>query len=345
MTPPRLKIGSLALENDLVLAPLAGISNLPLRLLAKEAGCGLVCSEMISANALFHKTPKTFHMLESVLEERPLSIQIFGANPAVMAASAQIVVDAGADALDINFGCSVKKVVKTGAGVALMRTPKLAEKILSVVRKAVPIPLTIKIRSGWDESGQQAYEIARIAEGCGVDAISFHPRSATQGFGGTADWSQITRLKAITGLPVIGNGDIITYQDALQMKLKTGCDGIMVGRAAIGNPFIFNQILAAYKNETVHVPNLKERFYILRRYLNASVDYIGEFHACRMMRSRLCWFVKGLPHASFFRESIRKITTCKEAHDRINEFWEFLSARQEENDFLCERGLDCRTNL
>ena len=336
MKDPRLKIGNLSLANDLVLAPLAGITNLPLRLLTKEAGCGLVCSEMISANALFHKTPKTFDMMESVPEERPLSIQIFGADPAIMAAAAQTVVDTGADILDINFGCSVKKVVKTGAGAALMRTPKLAEKILSAVRKVVPIPLTIKIRSGWDESGEQAYEIARIAEGCGVDAISFHPRSATQGFGGTADWSKITRLKEITGLPIIGNGDIITYQDALKMKQKTRCDGIMIGRAAIGDPFIFNQILSAYKNEAVQIPNLKQRFYILRRYLNASVDYIGESHACRMMRSRLCWFVKGLPHASFFRESIRKISTRKEAHDRINAFWQLLRSRQEEDEFLYE---------
>jgi tRNA-dihydrouridine synthase B len=326
MQDPRLKIGCLSLANDLVLAPLAGITNLPLRLLAKEAGCGLVCSEMISANALFHKTPKTFHMLESVPAERPVSIQIFGADPAIMAVAAQIVVDAGADILDINFGCSVKKIIKTGAGAALMRTPKLAEKILCAVRKAVPIPLTIKIRSGWDKSEKQAYDIARIAEGCGVDAISFHPRSATQGFGGTADWCQIARLKEITALPIIGNGDIITYQDALQMKRKTGCDGIMIGRAAIGAPYIFSQILSAYKNEAVQIPNLKQRFDILRRYLNASVDYIGESHACRMMRSRLCWFVKGLPHASFFRESIRNITTCKEAHARINEFWEFLEA-------------------
>lgn len=332
MKIPRLKIGCLSLANDLVLAPLAGITNLPLRLLIKEAGCGLVCSEMISANALFHKTPKTFHMLKSVPEERPLSIQIFGADPAIMAVAAQTVVDAGADILDINFGCSVKKVIKTGAGVALMQTPKLAEKILSAVRKVVAIPLTIKIRAGWDKSGEQAYEIARIAEGCGVDAISFHPRSATQGFGGTADWSQIARLKEITGLPIIGNGDIITYQDALKMKHKTGCDGIMIGRAAIGDPFIFSQILSVYKNEVVQIPNLQQRFSVLRRYLNASADYIGESHACRMMRSRLGWFVKGLPHASFFRESIRKISTRKEAHDRIDAFWEFLNSRQEELD-------------
>jgi nifR3 family TIM-barrel protein len=321
MTPDSLKIGPLTIENNLIFAPLAGITNLPLRLLAKEAGCGLVFSEMISANALFHRTPKTFCLLKSVPQERPLAVQMFGADPAIMAVSAQMIVEAGADIVDINFGCSVKKVIKTGAGVALMRTPKLAQKILTAVRKAVLIPLTIKIRSGWDNSGEQALEIARVAEGCGVDAISFHPRSATQGFKGVADWSQIARLRKVVSLPIIGNGDIVTYKDALQMKHETGCHGIMIGRAAIGNPFIFSQILSAYKNEPVLLPDLEQHFEIVRRYLDASVDYLGEFHACRMMRSRLCWFVKGLPYASRFRKSIRSITTRKEAHDRINEFF------------------------
>lgn len=324
MITGQLKIGSLVLKNSLVLAPLAGITNLPLRLLAKEAGCGLVCSEMISANALFYKTPKTFRLMDSTPRERPLSIQIFGADPAIMSAAAQMVASAGADILDINFGCSVKKVVKTGAGAALMRTPELARKILTAVRQAVAIPLTIKIRLGWESSGEQAFEIARIAEECGVDAIAFHPRSATQGFGGKADWSWIAKLKEVVNLPVIGNGDIVTYEDALRMKHDTGCDGIMIGRAAIGNPFIFSQVIAAEKNGRVRIPDLSERFEVLRRYLDASVDYIGEYSACQMMRSRLCWFVKGLPHASCFRESIRTISSRKDAHDRIDAFWEKL---------------------
>ncbi len=321
----QLKIGSLTLENDLIFAPLAGISNLPMRLLAKEAGCGLVCSEMISANALFHKTPKTFRLMDSVPEERPLSVQIFGADARIMATAAQMVVDAGADLLDINFGCSVKKVVKTGAGVALMRAPEQARKILSAVRSVSPIPLTIKIRSGWDSSGQQALEIAQIAQECGVDAITYHPRTATQGFGGCADWAQITRLKAAVTVPVIGNGDILSSEDALQMKAETGCDGVMVGRAAIGNPFIFEQIKMAKMCQPIVSPNLEQRFEVLRRYLDASVDYIGEFAACQMMRSRLCWFVKGLPHASYFRESIRHINSHQEAYECIDAFQDRLS--------------------
>jgi nifR3 family TIM-barrel protein len=324
MTIDPLKIGLLALENDLVFAPLAGITNLPLRLLAKEAGCGLVCSEMISSNALFYKTPKTFRLMDSIVEEQPLSIQIFGADPTIMATAAQMVVDSGADILDINFGCSVKKVIKTGAGAALMRTPRLAEKILTAVRRVVSIPMTIKIRSGWDNSGQQAIDIARIAQECGVDAITYHPRSATQGFGGVADWSQIAKLKTMVRIPVIGNGDIMNFEDALRMKTETGCDGIMIGRAAIGYPFIFHQILAAQRKEPVKTPSLTQRFEVLRRYLDASVDYIGENAACQMMRSRLCWFVKGIPHASNFRDSIRKITSHKEAHNYIDRFQEML---------------------
>ncbi len=334
MAEKTLQIGSVGLDNSSILAPLAGITNLPLRLLAKEAGCGLVCSEMVSANALYHNTPKTFTLMESIPKERPLSIQIFGADPDIMVTAARKVADAGADILDINFGCSVKKVVKTGGGVALMRTPDLARRILVAVRKAIAIPLTIKIRTGWDNSGQQALEIAQIAEACGVNAIAYHPRSARQGFGGKADWSQISQLKQLVGIPVIGNGDIITYKDALRMKRETGCDGVMIGRAAIGNPFIFSQIISAERDEPVQMPSLRQRFEVLRRYLDASVDYIGEYAACQMMRSRLCWFVKGIPHASQFRMSIRNIGSRREAHQRVDEFWELLMSRQEDFDSL-----------
>lgn len=328
MAQSPLKIGPLGLENNLIFAPLAGITNLPMRLMARQAGCGLVCSEMISANALYYKTPKTFQLLESVPEERPLSVQIFGADPAIMAEAAQMVAATGADILDINFGCSVKKVVKTGSGVALMRTPELARKILVAVRRVIAIPLTIKIRSGWENSGCQAYEIARIAEECGVDAVAFHPRTATQGFSGKADWSQIAHLKEMVRIPVIGNGDIVSFEDALRMKHETGCDGMMIGRAAIGNPFIFQQIAAAENGKPVFVPDFSQRIDILRSYLDASVVHLGEFNACRMMRSRMCWFVKGMPRASQFRESIRKISSRKEAHFFIDEFQNLLESRQ-----------------
>ncbi len=183
-----MQIGSLTLENNSALAPLAGITNLPFRLLAKEAGCGLVCSEMISSHGLVYKSEKTIKMLDSTPEEKPLSVQLFGAKPEIMAEAAAIVESNGADIVDINFGCSVRKVIRTGSGAALMRTPDLAEDLLKAVRRAIRIPLTIKIRSGWDASGDQAVNISRIAENCGADAITVHPRTAGQLFSGRAEW-------------------------------------------------------------------------------------------------------------------------------------------------------------
>ena len=315
-----MKIGSVQLANPSVLAPLAGITDLPFRLLAKEAGCGLVCSEMISSNGLVHGSPKTLKMLNSCPEEKPLSIQIFGSDPAIMAEAAQLVESAGADILDINFGCSVKKIVKTGAGVALMRDPQVAEKILAAVRKAISIPLTIKIRSGWDASGSQALLISRIAEASGVDAIAVHPRTASQGFRGKAQWAIITEVKRAVRMPVIGNGDINSGQDALRMEAFTDCDGVMIGRAAIGNPWIFSQYLALKNGRLPMEIDLDRRFEIIIRYVRSLIDYHGEVHACRMLRSRLGWFVKGMHSSSRFRESIKHIRTEADVMDLIEAY-------------------------
>jgi nifR3 family TIM-barrel protein len=192
-----MHIGSVTLTNNIVFAPLAGISNLPLRLLAKEAGCGLVCSEMVSANGLVYGSDKTAQLMHTAPEEYPLSVQLFGADPEITAEAARQAEAAGAAIVDINFGCAVKKIVKTGSGVALMRTPKRAEAVLKAVRRAITVPLTIKIRSGWEASGRQALAIARMAEDCGVDALTVHPRSAGQGFRGHSDWSVIAAVKDI----------------------------------------------------------------------------------------------------------------------------------------------------
>jgi nifR3 family TIM-barrel protein len=322
-----MQIGSLTLKNNTILAPLAGISNLPMRLLAKEAGCALVCSEMVSAYALVHKSPKTKKLLDSTPEEKPLSAQIFGSDPSMMAEAAKMVEDSGADILDINFGCSVKKIVKTGSGAALMKTPELSEKILVSVRKSIRIPLTIKIRTGWDNSGKQALALAERAEASGVDAIAVHPRTATQGFAGRADWTIIAAIKKHVKIPVIGNGDIVTAEDAVNMQAETGCDAIMIGRQAIGNPWIFSQVLARSRGETMPSPNMAYHFKTMKRYLNASVQYIGEENACRMMRSRLCWFVKGLPNSSQFRRSISHIASEREALEIIDAYQQSLVHR------------------
>jgi nifR3 family TIM-barrel protein len=321
-----MKIGNLTLDNNVILAPLAGITNLPFRLLAKASGCGLVCSEMISANGLVYQCAKTEQMLNSVSEERPLSVQIFGSNPDIMAEAAAIVESSGADIVDINFGCSVRKVIKTGSGVALMKTPDQAKTLLMSVRKAIRLPLTIKIRSGWDGSGREALNIARVAQDCGVDAIAVHPRTAGQLFKGVADWSIIAAVKRTVSIPVIGNGDIVSARDALKMFEETGCDAVMIGRKAIGNPAIFSRVLARLHDQEPPREDLSQRFDLMNHYLKASVDYIGEEAACRMMRSRLGWFTRGMRNSSKFRESIKYLSSEKEGIELIGAYKSSLLA-------------------
>jgi len=319
-----MKIGAVALENVTILAPLAGITHLPFRVLAKEAGCALVCSEMISANGLIRNARKTVQMLESVPEEKPLSVQIFGSDPATMAGAARIVEAAGADILDINMGCPVRKVIKTGSGAALMKDPERVTRLVAAVRESITIPLSIKIRTGWDPTGDQALTIAQIAEACGADGITVHPRTAPQGFGGDADWAVIARVKRQVSIPVVGNGDIETPGDALRMRNETGCDGVMIGRAAIGNPWIFTQVLARFRGDEAPPVSLADRFTVMIRYLQTSIRCFGEPNACAMMRSRLGWFTKTLPFSGKFRESIKRISSENEAIEIIVAYWNSL---------------------
>jgi nifR3 family TIM-barrel protein len=217
----------------------------------------------------------------------------------------------------------VKKILKNYAGVALMKNPALAQEILKKVRNAITIPLTIKMRSGWEASGKDAFNLAQIAQDCGVDAITLHPRTATQGFSGKSDWSLIAAVKKQTTIPVIGNGDIARPEDAISMLTETGCDAVMIGRAAIGNPWIFSQVHTLLENRAITPVDLTLRAETMKKYLHASTAYFGELCACRMMRSRLGWFVKGLPHSTRFRQAITKIKTCAEAERIIDEFSAF----------------------
>jgi len=322
-----MKIGKLHLENQLILAPLAGITNLPFRLIAREAGCALVCSEMVSAAGLVRNSKKTHRMLASAAAEKPLSVQIFGSEPDIMAEAAAIVASSGADIIDINFGCSVKKIVKTGSGVALMREPQKARALILAVRRAIDKPLTIKIRSGWEKTGRQALELAEIAQACGVDALAVHPRTASQKFSGAAEWPLIAAVKRAISIPVIGNGDISGPEDAVRMLEETGCDFVMIGRAAAGNPWIFTQTGALLAGDDIPRIDLGLRFATMRRYLEASVRYFGEKHACLMMRSRLAWFVKGLPYSSRFRECIKRISSKSEALEWLSRYEEALNVR------------------
>lgn len=315
-----MNIGSLHLENPVILAPLAGITNLPFRLLAKEAGCGLVTSEMVSADGLVHGARNAFDLLRSLPAEKPLAVQLFGSDPAVMAEAAAIVEGSGADLLDINFGCAVKKVIKTGSGAALMRTPQRAEALLRAARHAVAIPLTIKIRSGWDGSGRQALALGEIAEACGVNAVTLHPRTASQKFSGRADWEVIATLKRHLSIPVIGNGDITCADDAARMLSETGCDAVMVGRRAIGYPRIFTEIGLRLRGESVPADTIAHRLKVLRRYTQLTVECFGRENATRLLRRRLGWFVKGMRNGAVLRCAAGKITCMDEAYDLIEAF-------------------------
>lgn len=302
-----LQIGSLKLENWLALAPMAGYTNLPFRLMVKRLGVGLVSTEMISAMGLTRGEKKTLSYLESDPAEKPLSVQIFGATPHVMAQAAQIAVEKGANLVDINMGCPVKKVVKTGAGAALLRDLKQVEQVVSAVRLACPVPLTVKVRSGWSPTQPVVCEAARIVEDCGADAITVHPRFATDRFSVPADWTWIGEVKARLKIPVLGNGDVMDSSLALQMREQTGCDGVMIGRGAIGSPWIFRQILNREQGRPVSEPDLSERRALIMEHFRHLCASMGEHKAALAIRGLLLWYSKGLPYSSRFRGRITKI--------------------------------------
>ena len=264
------------------MAPMSGITNLPFRLIVKRLGAGLVTTEMISAMGLIRNHEKTFRYLQSSQEEKPLSVQIFGYDPHVMAEATEMVVDTCADIVDINMGCPVKKIVKTGAGAALMNKPQTAAAIVSSIRKAVDIPVTVKIRAGWSQNSESggiptAVEVAKLMEDAGADSIVVHPRTRTQGFSGQAAWSIIGEVASALTIPVIGNGDIRSGKDAVCMLDETGCDAVMIGRAAIGAPWIFRDIAAALTGkETPAPPTTDEIYSCAQKHLGLMIEHIGE---------------------------------------------------------------------
>lgn len=286
------------------MAPMAGITNLPFRLIVKTFGASLVTTEMISAMGLTQGNKNTLDYLNSHQDERPLSVQIFGSLPEAMATATKIVIDSGADIVDINMGCPVKKVIKTGSGGFLLTDLEKAKKIVSAVRRACSVPLTVKIRSGWSNDQPVAFDIARMLEDCGVDAITIHPRSVTQGFSGHSDWKIIAKVKKHVKIPVIGNGDVFEPSMALEMKTQTGCDGVMIGRGARGNPWIFRQILELEKGLTPHQPGLDERRALIMSHFSLLANALGENRAARIMRGLLFWYTKGLPNSCNFRRHI-----------------------------------------
>lgn len=333
MTLP-FQIGPITLDNPTVMAPMAGITDVPFRKMVRENGCALVCSEMISANGMMYGQEKTLAYLATTEAENPLSIQIFGKDPAIMADAAAMAAQRGASIIDINFGCAVRKILKNGYGAALMKDLRAAGRLLAAVRKAISIPLTIKMRSGWDASGEDAVALARVAADCGVDAVAVHPRTAGQLFRGVADWSVIAAVKQAVAIPVIGNGDIQTPADAIDMLEKTGCDAVMIGRAAISNPWIFAQVTALAENRPAAEVTLEDRYNAILRYIDDATAAYGEARAARKMRSRLGWLVKGLPHAARFREDIKGVETRGQAVEKVASYFEQAAQHMADNPVM-----------
>ena len=323
----KLKLGNLNLKNNLMLAPMAGLTNLPLRLLAREFGAALCFTEMVSVHGLVRDGRKTFELLESAPEDRPLGIQLFGDDPELLAEGARRVEGLG-DLIDINMGCPVRKVVNGGAGSALMREPVKVREILRAVRQATPLPLTIKLRTGWNAQEHTFLEIARIAEEEGCDGVTLHPRNRAQMFGNSADWSRIAELKNSLTIPVIGSGDLFTAQDAVRMLEQTGCDGVMIARGALGNPWIFAQTLALLTDESPELPSPKERLRVALRQLELFTALAGEQTALREMRKHLAWYSKGLPGAAQLRDAINRIEEKEAILKTLNTF--FLQVTDEQ---------------
>lgn len=318
-----MKIGNLNLAHNVFLAPMAGITNLPFRLLVREFGCALAFTEMISAHGILRKGTKTIKYLDMDSRDRPLGVQIFGADPMILAEAAAALTEIGADLIDINMGCPVRKVVKTGAGAALMRNPAQVERILEEVRRATFLPLTIKIRSGWSEKEITAREIARIAEGCGVDAIIVHPRTAEQQFTGNADWSILKKVKETVRIPIIGSGDVRSSSDALRMITSTGCDAVMIGRGALGTPWIFREILSRLRGEgDCEPPSFSERERILLHHMEMELHYgRNDAHAVRRFRKHILWYTKGLKGGNVFRKKVCEVNEREEVVELIREFF------------------------
>ncbi len=317
-----MKIGNLTLKNNVFLAPMAGITNLPFRTLAREFGCGLAFTEMISANGLVRNTKRSYRYLLSSPGDKPLGVQIFGADPGVLCEAVQMAADTGADLIDINMGCPVRKVVKTGAGAALLKEPERVRHILQAIRKATSLPLTIKLRSGWNRGETRALEVASIAQDCGVDAVILHTRSADQGYSGAADWSVIEEVKKKLHTPVIGSGDVRSPEDAYRMIRTTACDGIMVGRAALGNPWLFNEIIRHLEEQKSTLPpSPAEREKIIRRHMEMEINYSGESLGLRNFRKHLLWYTKGIRGGSLFREVVGRIHDKDDILDAVHRFF------------------------
>lgn len=318
-----MNIGNIELSAPLALAPMAGITDLPFRLICRRLGCGMTVSEMVSAKGLLYKNVKTTEMLRIDDGERPTAIQLFGSVPAELAEAARMVEASGADMIDFNMGCPVPKIVNNGEGSALMKNPQLAHDILAAMVKAVKIPVTVKFRAGWDDANRNAVEIARAVETAGVSTVAVHGRTRQQFYEGKADWSIIADVKQAVKVPVFGNGDIFTVADGLRMLEQTGCDGLMIGRGADGNPWLFTALAAALRGEPLpQPPSLKERLAQAAEHLEMLIAYKHEVVAVKEMRRHISAYLKGMPHAAEFRGRFHKVDTQEQFSELLAEYSE-----------------------
>ena len=316
----RLKIGNVCLDNPVILAPMAGVSDLPFRLLCKEQGAGMVCTEMISAKAILYGNKNTEELMRIHPKEGPVSLQLFGSDPKIIGEMAKRIEDRPFAVLDLNMGCPVPKVVNNGEGSALMKNPVLAGRIIEAAARSIHKPVTVKIRKGFDETSINAVEIARIAQESGAAAVAVHARTREQYYSGQADWENIARVKEAVRIPVLGNGDVTDAETALAMMEQTGCDGVLVGRAARGNPWIFREILAAMKGEAKpQRPDRQALYEMILRHAGLLAEYKGEYTAVREMRKHVAWYSTGLPHAAGLRRKINEMETMQQLTDGMKE--------------------------
>lgn len=319
MNMPELQIGNVKLENDLILGPMAGVTDLPFRLLCKEQGAGLLCMEMVSAKGIMYNNKNTKFLLTIDERERPVSLQLFGSDPDIISEQAKRIEELPFDILDINMGCPVPKIVNNGDGSALMKNPLLAGEIIEKTARAIQKPVTVKIRKGFDEEHINAVEMAHIAQESGAAAIAVHGRTREQYYSGKADWEIIRKVKEAVKILVIGNGDVWTPQDAIDMRKQTGCDGVMIGRGAQGNPWIFKQILHYEQTgELLEKPSPQEVTEMILRHAKMQMEFKGEYIGMREIRKHAAWYTAGYKNSAKLRGKINETETYEELKELLS---------------------------